>query len=447
MRYPVAEHTSLYDSSHSFDVPDDVEVPRFLPSPKALHHLNREGYVVLKNVLNASEVVHARELLWSFLEGAGAGVRRDDPATWVRSQPNPYGIVWGHGVGHSRLLWFIRTRPKLLDMFARVWNTSDLVSSFEGFSWLPPTAYEAAWRLGEAWFHTDQNGMSQPGRQTVQSFTSLFDQDATTGAFVVVPRSHKRHRQVTQRVYRAHPATPPTQQFLMLPANDPILASPHRPHLVRVQAGDALLWDSRTVHCSTPALRRALDGKEAARQAAASPQPPHPNRVVVYSSMAPRRRADATTLRARQAALCTRRTCTHWPFLMACLESPRDMGEAPSDPLTSIGPLHKQLVGYTDEQIDAWLHADGAARAREAQLHAAASVVSCPPTSDVDAAHAAVAIFGTPHSVELVASGAGGGGRADVASASGGMKQNKCRRRRTVRANSMLQRLRSWGGQ
>ena len=59
--------------------------------------------------------------------------------------------------------------------------------------------------------------MSRPGRQTVQSFTSLYDQDASTGAFVVVPRSHKRHKQVTKRVYRARPDTPDEQQFLMLP--------------------------------------------------------------------------------------------------------------------------------------------------------------------------------------------------------------------------------------
>ena len=41
----------------------------------------------------------------------------------------------------------------------------------------PPERVESAWRLGEAWFHTDQNAASRPGLQTVQSFTSLFDQE------------------------------------------------------------------------------------------------------------------------------------------------------------------------------------------------------------------------------------------------------------------------------
>jgi len=43
-------------------------------------------------------------------------------------------------------------------------------------------------------------------------------------------------------------------RFLMLPPNDPLLRS-SPPHLVRCRAGDALLWDSRTVHCNTPPLR------------------------------------------------------------------------------------------------------------------------------------------------------------------------------------------------
>ena len=307
---------------------------------------------------------HARELLFAFLEGMGLGVRREAPETWVRSRPNAYGIVWSHGVGHSRLAWFVRTRPRLLEMFASLFGTAELITSFEGFSWLPPAAYESEWRLGEAWFHTDQNGLSRPGRQTIQSFTSLFDQDETTGALVVVPRSHKKHAQVTKRVYAARPSTPTEQQFLMLPPNDPILSKPRRPHLVRVRAGDSVLWDSRMVHCSTPALHSSPDVSQdsnlhslneptAASEAvelSGAMQPSglvQPSRVVVYASLAPRRLATDATLIDRQRALCTRTTCTHWPYEMHCLPPPAAMGERPSDPLTHVLPVHKQLVGYT----------------------------------------------------------------------------------------------------
>ena len=405
MRTPVVAHTSLYDANNSFsvDVPS-VDVPRFEAGPSALNYLKREGYVVIKN-MNATEVAHARQLLWSFLEGTGKGVRRDKPKTWVRSAPNQYGIVWNNGVGHSRLAWFIRTRPKLLEMFARVWNTSDLIASFEGFSWLPPRAYESSWRLGEAWFHTDQNGLSRPGRQTVQSLTSLYDQDEHTGAFVIVPRSHKHHSKVTRRVYAARPQTPHDQQFLMIPANDEILHKPRRPHLVRCKAGDSILWESRAVHCSTPSLLGAPSEAAAEVLVDEDDGRPRPARVAVYNSLSPRSRASEEVLLQRQAALITKQTCTHWPFEMTCLEPPQSSvkGEAPSDPLTRVTSVVKQLVGYTDGQLERWLNANAAER-REAvyrtsalpALHEAATLVD-----ESAVVNAAEILFGTHEGVTI----------------------------------------------
>ena len=45
--------------------------------------MREQGYVVIRGVANASELAHAHELLWAFLEGAGVGVARDRPETWT----------------------------------------------------------------------------------------------------------------------------------------------------------------------------------------------------------------------------------------------------------------------------------------------------------------------------------------------------------------------------
>ena len=189
----------------------NVEVPRFDPGPEALAYLQREGYVVVKSVANSTELAQARALLWDFMESAGVGVSRDKPASWQLMNPNQYGIVWGFGSGQSKFLWHIRMLPRLREMFDLVWGDGapapQLLSSFEGFSFFPSAAHEAASTIAEGWFHTDQNSVSRPGRQTVQSLTSLWDQDESTGAFIVVPRSHTRHAGVTRRVYRARPNT------------------------------------------------------------------------------------------------------------------------------------------------------------------------------------------------------------------------------------------------
>ena len=228
MRFPVVNHGEILYPNATLDVSATVEVPRFDVGEEALNYLKHEGYVIIRSVLNASDLEHAREdLLWSFLEGMGTGVERDKPSTYVKAQPNQYGIVWTHGVGHSRLAWFIRTRPRLLSFFSHFWNTEDLIASFEGFSFLPPLPFEKAWRLGVGWFHTDQNGKSRPGLQTIQSLTTLYDQDETTGAFVVVPRSWKRHHQLTERIY-ATPRPPADDQHSH--------AAGQRPHPVQAEA-------------------------------------------------------------------------------------------------------------------------------------------------------------------------------------------------------------------
>ncbi|EOD39882.1 hypothetical protein EMIHUDRAFT_108856 [Emiliania huxleyi CCMP1516] len=372
-RLTVVPQPALTDAeTGAFTVNASVVVPRFDPGPKALDFLRREGYVVIRDVLNASDLALARRLFWAFVEGAGASSA--DPASWRRAlSPNQYGIAWGLGAGQSRLMWHVRTRPRLLQMFALVWGTDDLLTSFEAFSLLPPREAEAGWSLAESWFHTDQNGRSRPGLQTVQSFTSLWPQDERSGAFVVVPRgafvvvpqSHARHEALTRRVYAARPGTSDEQQFLMVPSGDRLLATPHPPHLVRcgawrdaVGAGDAVLWDSRTVHCNTPPLlagggeaARAAEarGGEAAEAEAAEAEAAEaeaaeavmgaeeeagqeiegrrPGRVVAYASFAPRSRADSRTVVQRQRAFASGQTCTHWPFEMTCLEPPQAVGE------------------------------------------------------------------------------------------------------------------------
>ena len=149
-------------------------------------------------------------------------------------------------------------------------------------------------------------------------------------------------------------------------------------------AGDAVLWDSRTVHCNTPPLlagggeaARAAEARggeaaeaEAAETAAEAAEAAaavmgaeeeagqeiegrRPGRVVAYASFAPRSRADSRTVVQRQRAFASGQTCTHWPFEMTCLEPPQAVGEPAVDSL-SAGAASEQvlrLVGLTDRQL------------------------------------------------------------------------------------------------
>ena len=87
----------------------------------ASHYLQNHGYVVIKNILNNSEINIARNLLWDFLESAGWD--RNDYQSWTLGEnegQEDVGLFRGHGIAQSKLQWFIRKNKKVIDTFAKV---------------------------------------------------------------------------------------------------------------------------------------------------------------------------------------------------------------------------------------------------------------------------------------------------------------------------------------
>ena len=87
---------------------DFVEVPRFdAGDPAALAHVNEHGYAVI-SVLSQHECDTALDKIWRHIEGAGRGVLRDDPSTWVDE-------AWQASVPptHAEALWYVRGIPKV----------------------------------------------------------------------------------------------------------------------------------------------------------------------------------------------------------------------------------------------------------------------------------------------------------------------------------------------
>ena len=157
-------------------------------------------------------------------------------------------------------MWFFRTRPRLLRMFELVWGTADLITSFEGFSMFPPAAEEPVWDVATSWFHTDQNAASRTGLQTVQSLTSLFEQDEHSGGFVVLPRSWAAHGALSRRVMAARPETLAEQARLPSSPRAAHHATTH--HAPRTTHYSVHTAHRLTAHCSLlcprPACRAAL---------------------------------------------------------------------------------------------------------------------------------------------------------------------------------------------
>jgi hypothetical protein len=135
--------------------------------------------------------------------------------------------------------------------------------------------------------------------------------------------------------------------------------------LICANAGDLIVWDSRTVHCNTPALDSAGAGPALVTSGAATvdvndieiapppveaarvPTDPQLLRLVSYVCMVPRRFASSEVLRVRKAAFRRKVPTSHWPHakIIVYENEPVVVDE------TGCPEVMLRLVGYSDFDI------------------------------------------------------------------------------------------------
>eukprot|EP00698_Gefionella_okellyi_P005077 TRINITY_DN14668_c0_g1_i1.p1 TRINITY_DN14668_c0_g1~~TRINITY_DN14668_c0_g1_i1.p1 ORF type:complete len:345 (+),score=40.96 TRINITY_DN14668_c0_g1_i1:83-1117(+) len=328
----------------SIEIDYHHDSPRFDPETQRdamLQYLNDFGYVVVAGVATPSEVAQAKDLLWQFLEGLGYGIERSDPSTWTTWPGIPqYGIFNADGIGNSDLLWFVRCLPRVRAAFEALWRTNQLLTSYDGCGTFRPAAYDIDWKSRGGWYHVDQNASKKPNLECVQGLVTLFDGNEKTGNLVVLPASHKRFR-VLKKLGRSG-------DFVRLPAEHELLQQ-IRPRLVKAKAGDLILWDSRTVHCNTPAL------KDPVHKAGT---PWELQRAVCYVCMTPLSKVPtgperALFLKVREKGYNSWHTTNHWPHeyhrVSESMLPPRQLNDAaPERRWLVLGEAPTGSVPYDD---------------------------------------------------------------------------------------------------
>jgi len=326
-----------------------TEVPRFdVADANAYKHLEEQGFVVIANALATHEAQHAVKLLWDYLEELGTGIDRTDPGTWDNNRwPIAVhgAILPSLGIGHCAAQWFIRDIASVKQAFANVWNDEELLTSFDGVAIWRPWTYNKSWRTdeGNSWLHIDQHPIGRPGKHCVQGLVNLLPTSPATGGNVIVPGSHKDFAnipaQYTQRLDRIHSSI----DHFRFPKDDPLLAnsSPIMPHM---QAGDLMLWDSRTIHCSSPGLE----------------EPKHSDQLLRAASlicMMPKAKSNEKVIAQRKAAVTNRTSTTNWSdrFINAdefpqILAAP-DLDKYRWPPAPQLNSNQLKLVGYADTEL------------------------------------------------------------------------------------------------
>ena len=147
--------------------------------------LDNNGWCIIPNVLTNEEVEEAKKLFYAWQKT----IPEHDS---MHNSIDPHGIYKHHEIGHQEHAWYIRTNPKVQEIFKKLWSTEDLVVSFDGTCYIPKT-----WeKIDTIWTHSDQAPTINK-LACYQGFVSLTDNKERT--LVVYDKTHLIHQ-----IGRAH---------------------------------------------------------------------------------------------------------------------------------------------------------------------------------------------------------------------------------------------------
>jgi hypothetical protein len=311
--------------------------------------LSTHGYAVVANAATASDIAQAHCDFWNFCEAAKPALSRADVRTWVEPDWLPSsstGICAAMGFNHSSFCWNARMLPSARAAFGLIWACleSELIVSFDGGNAFRPWSIDPSWVTKGGWWHVDQNsqiGPSRRGKVCVQGVVLYTDANEHTGGLCVIPGSHLVHSELCARTE----AAAVMMDYVEVLASDEVMTLPKV--LLCVRAGDFIVWDSRTVHCNTPALSQPPNGLHSDGEL-----PPSPSllRLASYVCMLPRSHASGVVLAQRQQAFVNRIPSSHWPNKPTRSTALRNPLHPPQNP-RECSDEQLLLVGFSAEEI------------------------------------------------------------------------------------------------
>ena len=266
-----------------------------------MNDLEQKGYAIIEGVLNESECNQLENGFWSFWEHLTDGkIRRDKPKSWksiYKYFPNHCMLVQHSSIGHMQEIWNLRSHPVVLEVFRRIWNTTELTVSFDGASTgFAPEINGKGWHVRDK-LHLDQSP-HRNGMECVQSWLTALDIGHGDGTLILLEGSHKLHGAFAKHFGLDKDKRYRKDWFKLEQKHiDWYKAQGCKQISIECPKGSMVLWESRTVHAG----RHAVMGRPVAR-----------NRMVAYISMLPISKLKKHEIVKKQQALIQGRLTSHW---------------------------------------------------------------------------------------------------------------------------------------
>tara|TARA_Y100000741_G_scaffold53322_1_gene36690 strand:+ start:3253 stop:4131 length:879 start_codon:yes stop_codon:yes gene_type:complete len=243
--------------------------------------LTEKGYTIFRNLLSTDEVKEYKDEFYNWINKV-PNLKR------LHSMIDFNGIFKYHEVGNQRFAWLVRTNSKIVNIFKELWQTDELVTSFDGCCYYPKE-YKGE---DSYWTHTDQSSRKK-GVHCYQSFISLTNNTERT--LVVYEGSNLLHEEYFKEMNIDEP-----KDWNVINI-DYIITHLDKKKILNVNAGDLVVWDSRTFH-------QNLCGDNNCDE----------ERLVQYLCYLPKNNEGNTNYvqNNRKKYFQSRRTTSHWPYPM-----------------------------------------------------------------------------------------------------------------------------------
>ncbi|ROW00090.1 hypothetical protein VSDG_03550 [Cytospora chrysosperma] len=253
--------------------------------------LEQDGFVVVPERIPLEDCAGFREEALSWLEKFPYGFKRDDRG----------GLYTRYSIGHEAFVWKIRSQSKILEAFAQLWDTDDLIASFDGINVSLPINEKTGRTDIEptaAWPHMDQNPRRPDRFELYQGIANLAPSGPDDGGLVLLKGSHLLHADHYAAIggFRAEQDGGETENQYQFTADDVAWYKSRGCEEVKVCAGegDLIVWDSRLIHWNSSPVGEQI-------------------RFATYVCYCPRSFMSEEDMACKLELFRQRKGTTHWP--------------------------------------------------------------------------------------------------------------------------------------